>query len=196
METSKLAPAFANARSAAVFDTHISVRVTLNGQQVTTGSASVTSRTATTPLVFDTSTGKWDATVIGYDEVYIVDVESGSDYVEGVRVDGPDINFSTAPMAGPTLDSTVATPVTWSAEQEAATAAIDAEQIDKLAIPDSRQYMLAAGALKADKDSPRENTNALVGTNRITPAGAIVGSDVRVSVENRVRVIAQPNPAL
>lgn len=189
-------PRVTNARSAADFDTHISVRVSLNGQPLTTGTASVTSRSATTPLVFEAGAGKWDATVTGYDEVYILDVESGGDYVEGVRVDGPDIHFFTAPMAGATLDSTVATPVAWSSEQEATTAAIDAEEISKLSIPDSGEYILAVGALKADKDTPRENTIDLVRTNRVTPAGAVAGSDVRVSVENRVQVVAQPNPAL
>lgn len=107
-----------------------------------------------------------------------------------------DIHFFTAPTAGATLDSSVATPVAWASEQEATTAAIDAEEIDKLSIPDAGEYTLAAGALKADKDTPRENSIVLVRTNRVTPAGAIAGSDVRVSVENRVRVIAQPNPAL
>lgn len=189
-------PRVGNARASGDFDTHLSVRVSLNGQPVTTGTVTVTSRSASTPLTFDAADGKWDGIVSGYDEVYVLDVEAGSDYVEGVRVDGPDIHYFTAPTAGATLDSTMPTPVTWSSEQEATTATIDAEEIDRLTIPDTQQYMLAAGALKADKEAPRENTIELVRTNRITPAGAVAGSDVRVSVDNRIQVVAQPNPAL
>lgn len=189
-------PRISNARTNGDFDTHISVRVTLNDQPVTTGTITVTSRTTTQQLVFDSVETKWDATVPGYDEVYMLDVEAGADYVEGVRVDGPDLHYFTSPAAGATLDSTVATAVTWEAEQKAATAAIDAEEIDRISIADTGEYMLAPGALKADKEAARENRIELTRSNRVTPLGAIGGSELRVSVENRIDVVAQPNPAL
>lgn len=189
-------PRIDNAQRAGDFDTHLSVRVTLNGQPVTTGTLTVSSRSASKGLVYDGATSKWDATVPGYDEVYVVDVEAGADYVEGVRVDGPDLHYFTAPTAGATVDSTVATQITWKAEQEATTARIDAEEIDKITIPDAGQYLLAAGALKADQDTPRENIIDLTRSNRVSPAGAVGGSELRVSVTNRIQVIAQPNPAL
>lgn len=189
-------PRVVNARVVGDFDTHLSVRVMLNGQLVTTGTVTVTSRSGTTPLSFRAENGKWDATAAGYDEVYQLDVESGEHVVEGVRVDGPDIHTFTAPLAGATLDSTIATPIAWSAEQEATSASIDAEEIERLAIPDTGTYMLAAGALKADQETPHKNTIELVRTNRVTPAGAVGGSELSVSVENHIDVVAQPNPAL
>ncbi len=189
-------PRIDNAQRAGDFDTHLSVRVTLNGQPVTTGTLTVSSRSASRGLVYDGETTRWNATVPGYDEVYVVDVESGADYIEGVRVDGPDLHYFTAPTAGATLDSTVVTEITWHAEQEAATARIDAEEIDKLTIPDAGEYLLAAGALKADNDEPQQNVLELTRSNRVSPAGAIGGSELRVSVSNRIQVIAQPNPAL
>jgi hypothetical protein len=188
-------PRVANASAVADFDTHLSVRVSLNDQPVTTGEVTVTSRRGSTALVFRSDDGKWDGTMSGYDEVYVLDVASGEHLVEGVRVDGPDIHAFTAPLPGATLDSTTTTRIAWR-RQQTATATIDTDELDRLTIPDTGEYVLAAGALKADREKPRENTLELVRANRVTPAGGVAGSDVTVSVENRIQVLAQANPNL
>lgn len=189
-------PRLVNARSSGDFDTELSVRVTLNLQPVTTGSVRVTSASGSVQLVFRSDSNRWEAIAAGYDEVYVVDVESGEDYVEGVRVDGPDIHVFMEPTAGATVDSTVPLKIMWASDEAAASASIKAEEIDRIAIPDTGLYMLSGGTLKADKDTARENTLELVRMNRVTPAGAVGGSEVSVTVENRIEVIAMPNPAL
>src|SRR4051812_16609690 len=97
-------PRVTNAQSAADFDTDFSVRVTLNGVQVTTGIVQLTSNAGTVELTFQGTGGdaRWRGTQAGYEEVYILDVESGADNVKGVRVDGPDIHTFKAPTAGAT----------------------------------------------------------------------------------------------
>ena len=189
-------PRIANARARGDFDTELSVRVSLNQQPVTTGTVTVTSASGSVPLTFRGDAGRWEGSAAGYDEVYVLDVESGADRLEGVRVDGPDIHVITAPAAGATVDSTMPLRVTWDREDGAASASIDTEQLDRLAIPDTGDYMLAAGALKAEKDKPRENLIELSRENRVTPAGAVGGSEVSVRIESRISVVAQPNPAL
>jgi hypothetical protein len=189
-------PRFVNARASGDFDTELSVEVTLNLQVVTTGNVTVTSSSGSVPLVFRADTNRWEAIAAGYDEVYVVDVDSGDDFVHGVRVDGPDIHVFGEPTLGATVDSTVPLKVTWASEEAASSASIKAEEIDRVAIPDTGLYMLSGGALKADKDTARENTLELVRMNRVTPAGAVGGSEVSVTVENRIEVIAMPNPAL
>lgn len=189
-------PRFVNARTSADFDTELSVRVMLNLQAVTTGSVTVTSASGSVPLVYRPDNNRWEAIAAGYDEVYVLDVESGEHAVEGVRVDGPDIHVFTEPTAGATVDSTVPLKITWTSDEAAASASIDAEEIDQISIPDTGLYMLAGGALKADRDTARENRLELFRMNRVTPAGAIGGSDFEVTVENRIQVIAMPNPAL
>ncbi len=189
-------PRFVNARTSADFDTELSVRVMLNLQAVTTGSVTVTSSSGSVPLVYRPDNNRWEAIAAGYDEVYVLDVESGEHAVEGVRVDGPDIHVFTEPTAGATVDSTVPLKITWTSDEAAASASIDAEEIDQISIPDTGLYMLAGGALKADRDTARENRLELFRMNRVTPAGAIGGSDFEVTVENRIQVIAMPNPAL
>jgi hypothetical protein len=190
-------PRLANARDRGDFETEISIRVSRDQQAVTTGTVTVTSASGEIPLTFRPEDGgRWRGTAAGYDEVYILDVLAGDDLVENVRVDGPDIHVFTAPVAGATVDSTMPLRVVWDADQDAASASIDTDELDKVAIPDSGEYMLSAGALKAEKDKAHENAIELARTNRVTPSGAVGGSDFSVRIENRISVVAQPNPAL
>jgi len=189
-------PRLTNARARGDFDTELSVRVTLNQVPVTTGTVTVTSSSGKVPLTFRQDPGRWEGSAAGYDQVYVLDVVSGADSVEGVRVDGPDIHVFTAPAIGATLDSTQPLKVTWDSGEQADSASIDVGEIDRLAIADTGSYMLAAGSLKAEKDKAHENTIQLSRTNRVTPSGAVGGSELSVRVENRLDVVAQPNPAL
>jgi hypothetical protein len=192
-------PRLTNARARGDFDTHFSVRVrTLAGADVTEGTVSITSASGTVPLIYNPNgeVHRWEGTASGYDEVYVLDVDSGADYVHGVRVDGPDIHYFTEPLPGATVDSTMQLEIKWSSDDAAPSAWIRAERIDDLSIPDSGTYMLSAGALKAEKDKAQENTLRLSRADRVTPAGAAGGSELTVSVRNELGVVAMPNPAL
>jgi hypothetical protein len=190
-------PRIANAQRAADFDTSLSVRIlTATQQVVSTGVVTVTSSSGSFDLLFRSDENRWEGTAPGYDEVYVLDIESGADVVEGVRVDGPDIHAFTKPTMGATVDSRMILEVAWDSDQEADTAGLDAEEIDEIAIPDTGVYMLAAGSLKADQDQARENRIELERRDRVTPAGALPGSELEVGVENFIQVIAQPDPTL
>ncbi len=190
-------PRVANAKLSTDFNTEFSVRIALDGTAVTTGTVTVQSAGATTNLTYTADNGgHWIGTAANYDEVYRLDVVSGEDKITGVIVDGPSIHVITAPTAGASLDSTVNNPVTWDREEEADLATIDTETLDRLTIPDSGTYMMGAGALKSEKDKTKENRIEVRRTNHVSPAGAVGGSDFAVSIENRVDVLALPNPAL
>jgi hypothetical protein len=186
-------PRLTNARTAAEFDTDFSVRVALNNQTVTTGTVTVTSATGKVPLTYRND-NRWAGSVPGYDEVYILDVESGPDKVTGVRVDGPDIHVFSTPTAGAVGDPASALMVKWDREDEADSAAMRAENIDSISIPDSGTYALGAGALKTDKDQARQNTVRLTRTNRVVPAGTAAGSTWSVSIENEIDVVTEAQP--
>jgi hypothetical protein len=186
-------PRLTNARVAAEFDTDFSVRVALNNQTVTTGTVTVTSSTGKVPLTYRND-NRWAGSVPGYDEVYILDVESGPDKVTGVRVDGPDIHVFSTPTAGATVDSTMPLMLKWDREDQADSAAVRAENIDSVSIPDSGSYALAGGALKADKDQARQNTVRLTRTNRVVPSGTVAGSTWSVTIENEIDVVAAALP--
>ncbi len=189
-------PRFTNARAAAEFDSDFSLRILLNGVGVTTGTVTITGNSGTFPLRYVGDNGKWEGNGLGYDEVYILDVISGADEVTGVRVDGPDFHSFIKPTAGATVDSTLPLEVTWDSNEKADTTAIRADKIEWVSIVDTHLYMLAPGALDAERDQAKTNDLRLVRTNRVIPAGAVAGSEFSVSIENRIEVVAQPNPAL
>jgi hypothetical protein len=189
-------PRLVNARTAADFETSFEVRVMIGLQNVTGGTVSITSSRGTFPLLYSSDKNRWEGSAPGYDQVYVLDVESGADAVHDVRVDGPDVHFFTKPLPGATVDSRAILDIAWDSDDTADTASIDAEEIDQIAIPDTGTYVLAAGALKAEKDRAHENTIDLARTNRVTPAGAAPGSEFEVRVENTIQVVAQPDPTL
>lgn len=189
-------PRLTNGQSAIDFDTTFSVRVMLGQQAVTGGSVKVTSNSGDFLLTYRPQENRWEGIASGYDEVYILDVESGADKVTDVRVDGPDIHVIKKPTTGATVDSTLPLEVTWASDNTADSAWIDAEEIDDIAIPDSGKYMLAGGALKAEKDQARVNRVRVGRSNRVVPSGATGGSEMTVEIENSIEVVAQPNPAL
>lgn len=186
----------ANARTNAEFDTDFSIRVLLNDVPVTTGTVTITSASGTFALTYSGEEGRWTGRQNGYDEVYILDVESGADNVFGVRVDGPDVHVFSAPVAGATVDSTMPLEINWNRDNTADIASIDTGRIDKLSIPDSGTYMLSAGALEAERDKARENAIQIERTDRVVPAGAVAGSEFSVRIRNAIGVVAAPNPAL
>lgn len=180
-----------NARARTDFDTDFSVRVSLNNQTVTTGTVTITSATGKTPLTLH-SDGRWSGSAPGYDQVYILDVVSGPDKVEGVRVDGPDIHVFSQPTEGATVDATMPLPLAWSREDQASAATLHAENIDSITIPDTGSYSLAAGSLRTDKSQARPNTVRLTRTNSVVPKGGAAGSTWVVTIDNSIDVVAQP----
>jgi hypothetical protein len=189
-------PRFANAKLETDFETEMSVRVLLNGADVTTGAVTVTSRFGEVALTFDSGENRWRGTMANYDEVYELNIISGSDEVRGVIVDGPDIHTVKEPLAGATLDSTIQNPFLWDRDDQADIATFDAEEIDRITVADVGSYMMGIGVLKAEQDQARTNTLELTRTNHVAPAGAVGGSDFAVTVENYIEVVVAPNPAL
>ena len=187
-----------NAKSSTDFTTDFSVQVTLNNALVTTGTVEVKSSKLTTPLTFraDQNGGQWEGTAAGYDEAYELNVISGTDKVMGVIVDGPDIHLFTAPMAGASLDSTVANDMKWSRAAAADIATLRVGDLDRLTIADTGTFSIPAGSLKAEKDQAHPNQLILSRENHVAPKGAVAGSTFSVSVDNELDVIALPNPAL
>jgi hypothetical protein len=158
----------------------------------------MTSSTGVTVLAFTTTgndAGHWTGTASGYDEVYQLDVVSGTDKVSGVIVDGPDIQVITAPTAGATIDPTMPFMATWDRAASADVARIDAGDGDGIVVPDAGTYSVSAGTLHADQDRARTNTLRLTRMNQVTPAGALPESRVSVSVETEVDVVAAPCPS-
>ena len=186
-----------NAGDATAFTTEFSIRIGLNDAPVTTGTVTVESRFATTTLTYQAdgnNLGHWVGRAADYDEVYRLDIVSGANEVRGVVVDGPDIHRFTLPTAGASLDANVANMIEWDREETADEASFKAEEIDRISIADTGSYSMAPGSMKTDQDTARENVLELRRLNRTVPAGAVPGSELSVSVQQEIQIVALPTP--
>lgn len=195
--TATATPRISNASASSDFDTDFAVEVQLAGAVVSTGTVTLTGSSAPTALTFTKSGGggHWEGAASGYDQRYQLDVTSGPDAVTAVIVDGPDIHVITSPTAGASLDSTLPFTATWDRASAADTTTIKAGDGDAVDVPDTGSYVVSARTLHADKDQARTNTLRITRTNRISPAGAITGSQFTVGVVNELDVVAAPCPS-
>ena len=183
-----------NALAATDFDTSVSVRVTAGTTTVSTGTVAVTTASGKIQLAFSPDDQRWKGTLPSYEEVFQLDVDSGADYVHGLRIDGPEAFHFTAPTPGATVDSTMQLPIAWSTDSAADAAAIDTDQVQAIAIADTGTYTLAAGSLKTEKDKARTNTLTLTRSNTLVPGGAAGGSQFTISIRNQIDLVAAPAP--
>jgi hypothetical protein len=189
-------PAFDNARDGTDFTTQFRIRIARAGAAVTTGMVTVESIAGAVELVFDPSDdgGRWRGVQSGYHEVYRLDVASGEDAVDGVRVDGPDVHWFDTPLAGSTVDASLPLAIEWDRGDEAESASIETERIDRVGIADTGAYTLAAGGLRS-KDAETETERIeLRRSARVVPAGGTGGSEVSVQIDNRIDVVVAPCP--
>lgn len=188
--TAVASPNLIDARMATDFQTVFAVRLTLATQTVSTGSVTITSETGKVPLTY--RDGQWRGSAPSYDETYTLDAVSGDHRIEGVRLDGPDIQVITAPMQGATIDANVGVTVMWERERPADHTLLIVDPEYPVKIPDTGRYDVGPYVLRADNRQSRQNTIHLVRTNTVEPAGAVAGSSFDVQIENEVDVEAMP----
>lgn len=177
------------------FTTELEVELSLGQQPLTAGTVTVTSHSGTATLMSD-GNGKWHGSLANYDEVYQLDVKSGSDTISGVYVDGPDIHVFTAPAPGASLDASAMTALSWRRGSAAQTATVRVNGGgDGLTVSDSGSYQIPPLTLDYDKGQTKQNTISLTRTNSIAPKGAVPGSSFAVSVTNELDVVALACPS-
>jgi hypothetical protein len=185
-------PQITNAATPSGFETHIEVRIEKAGAAVTTGTVTVSSNGGDVALAFNSTENRWSGRQAGYYEVYELNVQSGDDAVESVRVDGPALHYFTSPVAGATVDALMPLAVRWSREEAAETATFDTEEMDDLQIADTGSFEVPIGGLKSNGGEPTQERLRLDRHSRVSPAGAIAGSELRVEVRNEIDLIVQP----
>jgi len=185
-------PEISNAQDGIDFTTELRVRCLLNDTEVRTGTVIVFSDGGSVPLFWDGDINRWRGAQAGYYGVYSLDVDSGDDYVHGVTAEGPGIHVFTAPAAGATVDGTAPLVVTWDRGDAADSATIETRETDPIAIPDTGVYELPAGILRTQSDQATEDELRLRRSSRVIPSGAVGGSELRVSIENRIEIFTAP----
>ncbi len=187
-------PLLPNAAKPADYTTQFTVRVDKGGTPVTTGTVSVESSAGEVALTYSGEENRWTGVQNGYFEVYRINVTSGDDSLDGVRVDGPSVFWFTSPTPGATVDTTAPVRVTWSRDDEAEVTRLDTDQLDELAIPDTGTYDIAAGGFKSKRDDVEQERIRMTRAARVTPAGALPSSEMRVSIRNEISVVVAAVP--
>jgi hypothetical protein len=187
-------PLVPNASEANDFTTTFRVNVSRGGSPVTTGTVTVESAAGMVALTYSGEAGRWTGAQVGYEEVYRLTVTADADFLKDVRVDGPALHWFTAPAPGATVDTRAPVMVTWSRGEAAEVTRLDTDQLDELAIEDTGSYAVPAGGFKSKRDEVEQERIRLDRSRRITPAGALVGSELRVLVRNEISVVVAAAP--
>jgi hypothetical protein len=187
-------PLIPNASKAGDFTTSFRVRLERAGAAVTTGTVTIESAAGAVPLTYTGEDNRWVGVQNGYEEVYRLSVTDGADFVDGVRVDGPAVHWFTSPLPGATVDTSAPVMVTWSRGEAADTARLDTDQLDELVISDTGSYSVPTGGFKSKSDEVEQERIRLDRSRRITPAGAVAGSELRVQVRNEISVVVAARP--
>src|SRR5262245_58901819 len=154
--SARATPQVASAAHPGDFDTDFEIHITLNNAAVSTGTVTIESAHGAVPLTFNPDGNRWEGTAGGYDEVYQLDVVSGTDKISGVRVDGPDIHVITAPALGASVDTTMPLTLTWSRDSAADVAILGGgDGFDGLTIDDAGTYSMPPNFLRAERDQAR-----------------------------------------
>lgn len=187
-------PNLSNAPANSDFAAEFSVRVLRDERAIVNGSVTITTATGKVPLTYQL--GRWRGAAPIYDQVYLLDIASGTDRIDAVRIDGPDVHTFTAPSSGQTIATNMPVTVKWNRRAVADAAALRADTSDWIEIPDEGSYVLRAGAFKPDPTKPLMHTLQLARTNRVVPAGAAAGSTWSVTIVNQLHVNTEPTPPL
>jgi hypothetical protein len=176
-------------------DAEISARPLLaNASKLTIGSVVVESAAGAVVLTYGGDGDRWNGAQAGYSEVYRLSVMSAGDVVDNVQVDGPSLHWFTAPILGATVNTQLPVTVAWSRDGSAESAQLDTDKLDGLTISDTGSFEIPVGGFKSKRDGVEQEYIRLTRSSRITPSGALVGSQMRVEIRNQIEVLVAPSP--
>jgi len=182
-----------NGQGASAFESEFDVSVTRGGQAVTDATVVIESANGPVTLVWtseQTGGGSYLGSQIGYADIYVLDVDAGTDNVHGVRVDGPDLHYLTAPDPNQQIDSTLPVAVSWSRSEMADLAGIFTANpaFTPLVITDTGAFTLPAGSLQSSTTGSTAEQIHVWRSNALLPAGGAGGSSFEVRVDNYLNV--------
>lgn len=187
-------PLVPNASKPTDFTTSFEIDVSKAGAPVTGAIVTVVSDAGA--VVLTQSDGplgrRWRGAQNGYYEIYQLTIDAGADNVRDVQVDGPALHYFTAPLPGATVNATMPLVVSWKRSEPATVISLDTRELDQIAISDTGTYTIPVGGLKSKSTETEQEELTVDRAERITPAGAAVGSDFRVVVRNRIDLVVAP----
>ncbi len=130
-----------------------------------------------------------------YEQVYVLDVESGDDAIHDVRVDGPSPVVFTSPAESSTIDPASPLEVRWEPSTADQTSMLINPQGTSLGqIDDDGSFTIPPNTWVTNPAG--SHAIGLLRTNSVTPAGASEGSRMSVEAENYLHVCDRPSTGL
>jgi len=182
-----------NDQGASAFESEFTVHVTRGDQAVTDATVVIESANGPVTLAWtseQTGGGAYRGSQIGYAEVYVLDVDAGTDNVHGVRLDGPDLHYLTAPDPNQQIDAAQPVAVSWNRAEAADLAGIFTADpaFTPLVITDTGNFTLQANTLQSSATGSTAEQIHVWRGNALLPAGGAGGSSFEVRVDNYLNV--------
>jgi hypothetical protein len=155
----------------------------------------LTSDEGATTLTLNTNGGipTYEGTQNTYRQVYQLKVDvDANNYIHGVQIDGPDFHVFTAPLTGVSVSYTQDLNVTWNRHDQAQSAWIEGERMDRLDITDTGTFTMPHTLMNQRPGVAEPDRLRLWRSNRLTPAGAVGDSGFTVTVRNEVQFLVVP----
>ena len=172
-----------NAQSADQFSTDFSVDVLKDNQPFT--GAVVTITTAQGPVTLtENPPGLYTGSLLGYAQVFRLDVDGGADFISGVQLTGPAPHTFTAPV-GTVSPPNTDLDVQWE-PAGASQAEIETNEMSPTGVEDTGLYTIPATFVVGEQGEIVDDEVILRRTEQVLIAGGLTGSHMDVTVENRL----------
>ncbi len=185
-----------NASQSADFNVRYEVEVRRNNQPVVDAQVRLTpdGQDAITLGGNDVPQGKYTGSNVGWSSRYRLDVESGSDYVRGARLESPDIHVFTAPTLGQVVPAGADYQIRWDRDRQGDFAIIKTKQLGDTDIQDSGSFILSGVYLDGDQDKQKEDEVSLIRKKQTGLTGGLSGSKLEITLRNRVSFLIDIQP--
>jgi hypothetical protein len=182
-----------NAVDANDFSTSFEVTVRRDGVPVVDAVVVMGSDGGDVELTLSSQTdGEYRGGQVAYHRGYSLDVDAGDDFIHGVRLVGPDIHAFASPGMGETVQGGEDLLVTWDRKVEAEVASIDADEMDRIDIADTGEFLIPADGLEHDQGEVNENRIRLWRSSHLVPDGGVPGSSFSIDIRNEIEILVAP----
>ena len=178
----------ANATDPNDFDTVATVEV-LRGSQEVSDALVVLTPDGGSPIdldLVDQDKGRYRSDWVGYQGGYHLEVEAGDDYIKDVVIQGPDLHFIVSPQSGQLIPAGQDLEVIWNRDQEADQAELETKKAKNLVVTDSGSAVISGVHFPGKPDKAEDDHLTIWRSRRVGLAGGVAGSEMVVTVRNRI----------
>jgi hypothetical protein len=138
--------------------------------------------------------GRYAASRVGYPGSVKLVVESGEDNVKDAVLSCPDIHVFSNPTPGQVVPANQDLQVEWDRQGMADAAELESKKEGKIEVEDTGGFTLDASRFPGKPDKQEDDRVTLWRTKRVGLEGGVGGSELSVTVRNRVEFLIDTTP--